>query len=344
MLVFFLTRTWLSEPNVVPAAAAGADPHLARPAGPPGCSRPSGSLPLLFTVFNASPLHLLWLPRPAPCSARWPVREARRRDAARPRRAGRGLADRRLVDRRHLPAAAGRRRSPGRRRLARGGGRHVASAASPGGAHAASRARLPRSMRSPATVTSARRVAAGATRSRLHAKGPAASLTTGATWRRRASASACPSSNGACRRCSPGPWSWSSQPDAPWDEVTATFGLDLVERLAGGGGTVVEPRLALRRQGRAGRAAPAAAGLRGPLTAVSACCGGRFGLRTTYEPTEPVAHPRGDLRHRRRRRPARRRGSTSPACAVRAVTEVIVMNEQGARTLRPLRATPAASS
>ena len=56
-----------------PGRAARADPHLARASSTGALSRPSGSIPLAFTVFNASPLQLLWVAIPwSRCSARWP--------------------------------------------------------------------------------------------------------------------------------------------------------------------------------------------------------------------------------------------------------------------------------
>ncbi len=79
VLVFFLTRTWLAEPNVVlllPLALiltsrAELDRRLLTALW---------ALPLLFTVFNASPLHLLYIAAPG-TMMRWLATYARHEDA-----------------------------------------------------------------------------------------------------------------------------------------------------------------------------------------------------------------------------------------------------------------------
>ena len=116
----FLTRTWLAEPNValiVPLRPAAA----ARPARPRALTA-LWVLPLAFTVFNASPLQLLWvLPRGhgARHGRRRPLQPGARR-ACRP---GGRLAGRGLVGRGRLPARAapGRGRRRPRRRPSRTG-------------------------------------------------------------------------------------------------------------------------------------------------------------------------------------------------------------------------------
>ena len=103
-LVFFLTRTWLSEPNVVlllaPVLLLGALGRLDR-----RLFTLLWAIPLAFTVVNVSPLQLLWVTAPGLMNE-WLLAAARRRGpAARPaRRPGRRLAGDRLVGRGVLPA------------------------------------------------------------------------------------------------------------------------------------------------------------------------------------------------------------------------------------------------
>ena len=113
-------------------------------------------------------------------------------------------------------------------------------------------------------------------------------------------------------------------------EVTATFGMDLVERLARGGGTV-EPRLLYAAKDALAALHRRAPVLRGPLTVTSGVLRRGFGLRTTYAPARPVGTLRmtygidgagGRLRVALEVPDLRREG----------VTEVVVMNEQGARS------------
>ena len=125
VLVFFLTRTWLSEPNAVlllPLVLI----LTTRGRLDGRALTVVWVVPLLYAVANAAPLQTLWLLFPGAMqrSLDW-IAELRPRDAAGARRAGPGLGDRRLVDRRRLPAAAagasGRARGGGRMSAARDG-------------------------------------------------------------------------------------------------------------------------------------------------------------------------------------------------------------------------------
>ena len=108
-LVFLLTRAWLAEPNVVLvlplvlilASLGELDRRLLTALW---------LIPLAFAVANLAPLQLLWLTFPDAWRASLTAMGAhRRRAAAAARGAGRGVAGRRLVDGRGLPAPRARR-------------------------------------------------------------------------------------------------------------------------------------------------------------------------------------------------------------------------------------------
>ena len=133
-LVFFLCRAWLSESNVVlalaPALILGALGRIDR-----RLFTALWAIALAFTVANASPLFLLWAVSPGFTEHALAVARGHADvTIADTRRPGGRLADRRVVDRGRVPAAAACRRS-------RGGGAQFRRSAGPAGAGIAGPAR-----------------------------------------------------------------------------------------------------------------------------------------------------------------------------------------------------------
>ena len=196
VLVFFLTRTWLAEPNVVlllPLVLVLTLAGRARPARPHrGLGHPAG----LHRVQRLAAAAALASRFPEPWSvARRAVATLHGVTLVAQGRAGDRLAGRGVVDRRRLPAgsaAPAAASGPSRGEVTRRGLAREAE-------HPA--VRRPRAGdRRPSGAATA------ATRPRRLQKGLAAARRA-RSWPRRASASACRSSSGACRRSSRAAWS-----------------------------------------------------------------------------------------------------------------------------------------
>ena len=318
-LVFFLTRAWLAEPNVVLvlplvlilASLGELDRRLLTALW---------LIPLAFAVANlvAAPAALAHVPGRL-AGVDWPPR-ARTTTCCCPLRAALVVAWQvagwwTVV---RLPAP---RAAPVRRR---GGGRVNAATGLAGGLRAADhrRARLARRRR---------RAGAQAWPTPAAAARPHAARRRTATSRRRAWASACPSSSAACRRSSPGAMELTVgrgrsrlAGDRHLPAWTSSSAWRAQRRRRCARASCTRPRT---RWPRLHRRVPA---LRRPLTATSNALRRRLGWGTTYEPAGLVAtvpvHVHG----------ARRRAAWSPSTAdlrgvpAGAVTEVVLMNELGA--------------
>ena len=313
-LVFLLTRAWLAEPNVVLllplvlilASLGELDRRLLTALW---------LIPLAFAVANLSPLQLLWLTFPDAWRASVSRgRRARRRAAAAARGAGRGVAGRRLVDGRRLPAPrAGRRAS-------RRGGR--VNAARLGERPRAADRRRARARRA--------RPAAAAYPTRRLQQGLVL-FDDGVDLSEEGVGFGVPVLKRGVQTVFPGGAELTVNARGPDWQVTAAYRMDLVERLTARSGGAVRPRIVYAARDSLAAVHRRVPALRRPLTATSNAVRRRLGWRTTFAPTAPVAIVPVTY--------TVRGGGDGDVVSVAAdltgvpdgaVTEVVLMNELGA--------------
>lgn len=128
----------------------------------------------------------------------------------------------------------------------------------------------------------------------------------------------------------PGAVQLRSRADGPVREIAAVYELDLVERLAKARGGSVRPRALYAAKDTLAALHRRVPALRGPLTALSGAGRRALGWSTTYEPSAfrasvPVTYTchEGD--------PGVRIAADLTGLAEAGVTEVVLMNEVGAR-------------